>query len=259
MATSQSPTLILVHGLWHVPKNYTKLTNALRALGFEVHVPRLPSMNGSRPPNADLTTDTDFIRCYVESLVEAGRSVAAIGHSYGGSVITNALCGLGLRARSEKGLAGGVAKLIYMSAFAQLEGKCMNDKVEEFGHGHLMPLAFDFADDNSCVCRDPKTVLLGEGADPAEEEEAYLASLVRCNGQVMYQAVERCAWREIPVAFILTASDVTVPVDYQKSMVQLVEAERGEKVQTVELATGHCSNLTKTKELVDAIKSMVPK
>lgn len=152
------PTLVLIHGGWHIPSTYFKFTSSLRSAGYEVHVPRLPSINVTRPPNADLADNTALVRGYVESLVNAGRTVIAIMHSYGGQVGTNALHGLGLKNRTQhaEGLSGGVAQLIYMCAFALPEDGSMVGKVKEFGHEHLLPLAFDFADDNSCVNRDPK-------------------------------------------------------------------------------------------------------
>lgn len=100
MATNIKPTLIIVGGAFHTPQSYEKLTVALEASGYEAHVPRLPTCNEMRPPNADLSSDTTLIRSYVESLVRAGRTVAAIGHSYGGQVCPNALHGLGVEARS---------------------------------------------------------------------------------------------------------------------------------------------------------------
>lgn len=75
MAATTKPTLLIVHGGWHVPDSYSKLTGALRAAGFEVHIPRHLSMNQSRPPNADLASDSDLIRSYATSLVEADRDV----------------------------------------------------------------------------------------------------------------------------------------------------------------------------------------
>ncbi|KAI4204399.1 MAG: hypothetical protein LQ350_001156 [Teloschistes chrysophthalmus] len=245
--TSSKPTLVIISGGWHVPQSYAKLTNALQSAGFEVHVPRLPSMNEKRPPNTDLVDDTALIRSYVESLVKAGRIVIAIMHSYGGQVGTNALVGLGLANRA----SGGIAHLVYMSAFALPEGGSMVSKVKEFGHEHLLPLAFDFAEDDSCIDRDPKTLLVGPGIDAAEAE-AYVASLVRWNGKAMYQALTNCAWREIPVTYIYTKDDMTVPLDYQKSMTEYMQAE-GQKVHTVELDTGHCPNVTMTQEVVQVI------
>lgn len=91
MTTTTKPTRLIVHGGWHLPGSYDKLTSALRDAGFEVHIPRHLSMNQSRPPNADLASDSDLIRSYATSLVEAGRTIAVLMHSYGGQVGTNAL------------------------------------------------------------------------------------------------------------------------------------------------------------------------
>ncbi|KAL8852655.1 MAG: hypothetical protein Q9221_002415 [Calogaya cf. arnoldii] len=256
MATTK-PTLVLVSGGWHTPKTYSKFTKSLRSAGYEVHVPRLPSMNGVRPPNTDLATDTAVIHDHVESLVEAGRQVVAIMHSYGGQVGTNALYGLGVNrgAQQQEPSSGGVTHLIYMAAAALPEGASMVDKVKEFGHEHLLPLAFDFAEDDSCVNRDPKTLLIGPGIGDAEAD-AYISSLVRWNGKCMYQQVARCAWREIPTSYIYTSQDMTVPLDYQKSFVGQIKAE-GQAVRTFELDTGHCPNLTKTEEVVEIINQIV--
>ena len=248
------PTIVLIHGGWHIPSTYSKFTSLLKSAGYEVHVPRLPSTNETRPPNTDLNTDTAMIQGYVESLVDAGRLVVAIMHSYGGQVGTNALYGLGVKNRTERGLPGGVFHLIYMCAFALPEGGSMVGKVKEFGHEHLLPLAFEIADDDSCVNRDPKTLLVGPGIDDTEAE-MYVSSLVRWNGKSMYQAITHCAWREISVTYIYTSQDMTVPLDYQKSMVEGIQAE-GQVVHTVELATGHCPNLTMTQEVVDIIKNV---
>ena len=49
---------------------------------------------------------------------------------------------------------------------------------------------------------------------------------------------------------------MTVPLDYQKSMVATMEAE-GLTVKTAEVATGHCPNLTAVKEVVEAINGFL--
>ncbi|GJN77402.1 hypothetical protein PLIIFM63780_000893 [Purpureocillium lilacinum] len=109
------------------------------------------------------------------------------------------------------------------------EDTAMAGKVTDMGHEALMPIAFDFADDKTVLCRDPKAQLIGEIAGDREAEvEPYLASLVRWNGQL--------------------------PFDYQKSMVALLE-ENSRKVKTFELATGRCPNLTAT--VVNVINQVV--
>ncbi|KAI2467507.1 alpha/beta-hydrolase [Annulohypoxylon bovei var. microspora] len=246
MTTTTKPTLLFVHGGWHVPESYGKLTSALRSAGFEVHIPRHLSMNQSRPPNADLASDSELIRSHETSLVEAGRTVG-----------TNSLYGLSTNVRPAKGLAGGISHLIYMAAFALPEGKSMIDKVAEFDHMEKIPVAFGFDEDQSCVANYPKEGIIGEPyADKLDPEElkAYVASLIRWNGKCMYLPVENTpAWRdEAGLSYIYTLGDVTIPVDHQRNMVQYMEKE-GKTVQTVELESGHSPNLTATKEVVDAV------
>lgn len=52
------------------------------------HVPRLPAMNGARPPNAGLFTDSDVARQFVTELADAVHSLVVLMHSYGGQVGT---------------------------------------------------------------------------------------------------------------------------------------------------------------------------
>jgi pimeloyl-ACP methyl ester carboxylesterase len=252
---SEKPTIVLIHGGWHVPETYSKLTEALRSEGYDVHIPRLPSV--SNPTDASLASDTVLVRSYVEGLVNLGRYVVAIMYSYGGQVGTNALHGLSVASRAKSGAGGGgVSHLIYMCAFALPDGGSMVGKVKEFGHEDLLPLAFDFADDGTVLCREPRA-LIGDapGVDEAEIE-VYLESLVRWNGSAMYREIEHCAWRETEVTYIYTTQDMITPLDYQKSMVEEMERQ-GKKVHTVQLETGHCANLTATVSVVNTVKTVV--
>ncbi|KAE8374946.1 Alpha/beta hydrolase fold-1 [Aspergillus bertholletiae] len=249
------PAIVLIHGAWHTPALYAEFTSTLKSQGHEVHVPRLPSMNGARPPNADLNTDTGFIRSYVESLADAGREVVVLMHSYGGQVGTNALVGLGAETRKQQGQTGGVVRLIYIAAFAVTENNSMISIVRSFGHEELIPLAFDFAEDNSVVSRDPKTLIIGPGR-PDDATDAYIAAMPRWNGKAMYQDVQRCAWREIPISYIFATADMTVPLDYQKSFVEKMRDE-GRQVDTFELETGHCPTFTKFQEVAKIVDGIV--
>ncbi|KAK2612021.1 hypothetical protein QQS21_001986 [Conoideocrella luteorostrata] len=253
----ENPIILVIGGGWHVPASYKKLVDALEAAGFEVHCPPLPSMTQERPPTKSLAEDTESIRTYAEKLIDAngGRRVVAVMHSYGGQVGTNGLVGLGLKNRAEQGLSGGVSDLVYLCAFALPEGGSMAGKVKDMGHEALIPIAFDFADDMSCLCRDPRGQLVGSGVDEDELED-YLATLLRWNGQAMYDDISQCAWREIPVTYVYAANDMTVPMDYQMSMVALLE-EQGQAVKKHELQTGHCPNLTAVNDVVEVINSVV--
>ncbi|KAH6665119.1 Alpha/beta hydrolase fold-1 [Halenospora varia] len=252
---SDKPSIVLLHGGWHTPKTYSKLTTALNMAGYQVYTPQLPSISNERPPKSDLTTDTAFVRDYVTNLADLGETLIVLMHSYGGQVGTNSLYGLGINERAKEGKQGGVAQLIYMCAFALTEGKSMVDKINEFGHGDLIPVHFIWADDMTVTAPDLKTTMIGASVSDAEAE-AYLSTLVGWNGNDWYQGLEHCAWREIPVTYIHGTQDITTPYVYQQSMVEKMR-EEGRHVEVVELETGHLPHLTMTREVVAVVEKVV--
>ena len=50
--SAAKPTIVLVHGGWHVPESYEKLITALEKAGYEVHCPRLPTTNQVYAPRS---------------------------------------------------------------------------------------------------------------------------------------------------------------------------------------------------------------
>ncbi|KAK4194498.1 Alpha/beta hydrolase fold-1 [Triangularia verruculosa] len=260
MGPPQKPTVVHVNGAWHIPKSMTKLISALRALDYEVHCPRMTSVNGARPPNTSLNTDSELLRSYVSSLVEAGRDVVVLMHSYGGKVGTNALHGLSREVRSQKKLQGGIIQLIYICAFALGEGQSMAGLVADFGHEELMPLVFHIEEDGGLRFRDAKGPLIGDDLGESDEQEVqeYLNSLVPVwNGLCMKDTVTGpAAWKENPVAYVYCTKDNMVPLEYQKSLVANIEKD-GRKVKTFTLETGHCPNVTATRELVGIIDGVI--
>ncbi|KAF5865943.1 hypothetical protein ETB97_001519 [Aspergillus alliaceus] len=178
--------------------------------------------------------ENEFFHSYVEGLVEAGRDVVVLMHSYGGQVSTNCLVGLGAETRKQRGLTGGVTRLVYIAAFAITEESSMVDV---------------------CESRDPKNLLVGP-SHPEEELEAYVAGLARWNGKAMYQGTRQCAWREIPVSFVYATADMTVSFDYQKLFVEKMQGQ-GREVETFSLDTGPCPTFTKASELVEIVHGVV--
>lgn len=262
MATPPRPTIVLVHGGWHTPPLYDKFVTRLRNAGYEVHVPSLVTMNGSRPPNADLYTDSALIRSYVESLAEAGRKIVVLMHSYGGQVGTNALAGLGLETRQkEKGVnAGGITRLVYITAFALDEGEGMMDMVTKMGNADLIPLAFDFHEDGTAVSRDAKMLLVGPPGPGVSEEDVdrEVARFERWNGSAMYQPLQSAAWRDIPASYVCCKNDMTVPITYQQVFIDKLRGW-GKDVPVFELETGHCPQITMPDQLAEVVLEVVGK
>ncbi|MFI1185916.1 alpha/beta hydrolase [Streptomyces californicus] len=84
-------TVVLVHGLYHRPEHFDRVTELLRPGGVEVHVPELH--------RGSLAADTAAVQAVVDALPE---QPLLLGHSYGGAVIT------GVR---------GAGRLVYLAAF----------------------------------------------------------------------------------------------------------------------------------------------
>ena len=76
------PTVVLVHGAWADASSWNGVTKSLLAAGYEVRAIANPVEN--------LTTDAEYVADFLESLT---GPVVLVGHSYGGSVITNAAAG----------------------------------------------------------------------------------------------------------------------------------------------------------------------
>lgn len=97
------------------------------------------------------------------------------------------------------------------------------------------------------------------GVDEAEVED-YVKTLCRWHGNGMMQPIEKAAWKEIPMAYIHTTTDLSIPSPEQQSMVEFVEKaleETGRKVQKFTVESGHCHNFSAVQGVADAVKTVV--
>jgi pimeloyl-ACP methyl ester carboxylesterase len=115
------PVFILLHGAWHSPKCWDRLIGKLTKSGYESVAPALPS-SGASPPTPDWSADVEIIRRTVLDLVEKERDVVVVMHSFSGMTGGTSLDGLDEESRIQKGLKGGVIRLIYVVAFLVPEG-----------------------------------------------------------------------------------------------------------------------------------------
>lgn len=264
-ATTTKPTIVLTHGIWHSPLTYSKFTTALQSAGYDVHVPFLPSCTGARPPTASLAEDTQLVRRLVEMLCDQGRTVIMVMHSYGGIVGCGALEGLDIQSRLQSspgpglngsGGSGGVVHLVGLAAHLHPEGFGVLDLVREMGNEDLIPAAFDIAPDGSCLSGDARALLFG--GVPDAEADALLRTLSRANFDCMEAKVAFAAWKHLPVTYVHTTTDMTLPAHYQQRILQKME-RAGVKAEVVELETGHSPYVTKTDKVVQVIEEVAQK
>lgn len=118
------PHLVFLHGAWHSPTYFAKITSLLQDHFYVVHTRQLPGV-GDPPlwtPPTDLSQDIAAARSLVDDAIADGNDVIVICHSWGGIVAGNALEGYDKKEREKKGLKGGVVKVGYMCAFMVDEG-----------------------------------------------------------------------------------------------------------------------------------------
>src|SRR3954453_18710894 len=98
-------TVVLVHGAFADAGSWAGLTEVLQAAGVTVLAPAVP-LRG-------LLSDSAYIRSVID---QVAGPVLAVGHSYGGAVITNAATG-----------AANVKGLVFVSGFAPEEGQTLGE------------------------------------------------------------------------------------------------------------------------------------
>lgn len=103
---------VLVHGAWHGPWCWNKLTLLLEAQGHRVTAVELPGRRGDAMELARLKAD-DFVASVVKVLDASPRPVVLVGHSLGGATIS-----LVAEARPDK-----IKTLTYLTAFLVPAGK----------------------------------------------------------------------------------------------------------------------------------------
>ncbi len=95
------PTVVLVHGAWADASSWSREVAVLQAAGYDVRAIANPLQN--------LTTDSEYVADYLKAI---HGPVVLAGHSYGGSVITNAAAQL-----------ANVKRLVYIDATAPAPGQ----------------------------------------------------------------------------------------------------------------------------------------
>lgn len=244
------PTVLLVHGAWHCPRiHYNKLVRGLSSAGFTVEAPELPTINGDKPPTKALCDDTSFIQKAAQELVDAGRVVLVLAHSYGGIVTTNALNeDLAYAKRRIAGLAGGIVQLVYLCAFMPQIGGSISSIIKDSG----ALLETDVDDQGNSIPKNPLEAFYG---DVASDEANYMANnLITHPIGAQMTGVTKTAWRSFPITYIYCEYDRAIVVSRQREMVRAVQDASVSKIRTVTLKASHSPFLSHPQQTVEETK-----
>lgn len=112
------PVIVFVPGAWHPVSCLDNLTALLTAAGYETQTVVLPMIyRATEIKQPSLEPDITAVRAVVEPLVQAGREVVLVMHSWGGFPGSSAL----------EGLTQNVRHLVYMAAFVPAVGQRIID------------------------------------------------------------------------------------------------------------------------------------
>ena len=109
-------TYLLVHGAWHGAWCWNKVMPLMITKGYKVIAIDLPS-HGSDTTNANSVTFADYVKKVTETANKVDGEVVLVGHSMGGTVISQAAEVLGTTK---------VYKLIYLDAFLPKNGESVS-------------------------------------------------------------------------------------------------------------------------------------
>jgi pimeloyl-ACP methyl ester carboxylesterase len=204
IAATPAPTVVLVHGAFADSSGWTGVIDCLRTAG--VSALAVPN------PLRGITADSAYVS---SALSQIPGPVLAVGHSYGGAVITNAAVA-----------AGNVVGLVYVSAFAPDVG----EKLLEIESGST-----DSVLNTALVERQYPTGTAGEtvtefSIDPAKFHSVFAADLTEQQAADMAVAQRPVsalgfvepngppAWKSLPSWAVVSTGDKAAGTDVVRSM-----------------------------------------
>ena len=122
------PTIVLVPGGWHTIEYFGPFRHSLESYGYSTEAVTLPSV-GAEPVVQSYDEDVAAIQDVFLRLVNEGKGIVLITHSYSGLPGSDAVEGFSRAKRAKEGLRGGVEALIYASAWVVTVGLNLVDFV----------------------------------------------------------------------------------------------------------------------------------
>jgi pimeloyl-ACP methyl ester carboxylesterase len=123
-STMSKPTIVFVPGAWHTSAAFNAVIALLKTHDYESIGLHLPSVGGN-PVVTDMDPDKALIRSTATKLVEAGKDVLVVSHSYGGVPANSSLEGLSKTERANAGKKGGVIGMAMIAAFLLDAGRSL--------------------------------------------------------------------------------------------------------------------------------------
>jgi len=224
--TTDKPRIVLVHGAFADGTGWQHVIPPLEQHGYVVTAVQNPLIS--------LDNDIATTKRVLDAQAQKGP-VIAVGHSYGGAVITGAAAG-----------TPNVKALVYIAAFAPEAGEAVAAFLEQYpsllGSGTVADSAgFLFVD------RDKFREIFA--ADVERKEARVMAATQKpIFGGIFGQSTEAAAWKSIPSWYLLTTEDNAINPDLERFYAKRIGAT------TVEIASSHAVFVSHPQAVVKLIE-----
>jgi pimeloyl-ACP methyl ester carboxylesterase len=240
--TTKPPTVLLVHGAFADGSSWARVIKRLQDHGVQVRA--------IANPLRGLAADSDYVASVIDQI---DGPVLAVGHSYGGAVITNAVT------KANAAMPNHVVGLVYVAAFAPEEGETVAElvgrsRVSALGHV-LIPRDYPTGPDAATATEltiDPTSFRDVVAADLPSEEAAVLGAAQRPIADAAN--VEQSgppAWRDLPAWAIVATADRAAGSDEVRSMAERAGAD------TVEIEGSHLIMISQPEKVTEHILKAV--
>lgn len=230
--SAQKPTIVLVHGAFADSSSWNGVVEKLRSHGY-------PVVAASNPLRG-LGDDSAYVRQLVKSI---DGPVVLAGHSYGGSVISNAAKGL-----------EHVRALVFVAAFLPDEGESAVALSGKFPGSTLgetlrpVPVTLPGGSEVADLYIEQSRFHQQFAADVPEETAAIMAVTQRpVADAALAEGASAPAWKDIPSWVLVASEDRNIPARVQTFM-----AERA-KATVVSVDASHAVGVSRPGEVARLI------
>jgi pimeloyl-ACP methyl ester carboxylesterase len=223
-AAEQPLSVVLVHGAFVDASGWRAVHDRLVKDGYEVLVVQNPTI-----------TLKDDVAVTARAIAKAKHPVILVGHSYGGSVIT------------EAGNDPKVRSLVYLAAFVPDAGESVAKLAEKPVPGEpgapLLPPRDGF------LIVDPAKFPTAFAADVDAPTTAFMATAqVPWGVDAVGGVITKAAWKSKPSYFLVATQDHMVPPTAQRTMAKRAHA------RTQEIASSHAVMMSHPDEVAAFIE-----
>ncbi|PNP73414.1 hypothetical protein FNYG_13241 [Fusarium nygamai] len=244
-------TLVIIPGSFASAASYKSFTDALNRNGVDSEVIDTPSVGRRKGGPKTMSDDAAEITRVASTLLNRGKEVVLMTHSYGGIPGTQSLEKLSKKAREAQGKAGGVEKIIYLTSVVLPVG---TSNLETFGSN--APDSLTIRDDYMSLNLEDNAPLTFSDL-PAEESLAWAKEMPDHSTASFKEQLTYPGYNDVEVHYIVCEEDKIIPPEHQYGMIEFLRSSTGNEVKVHKLNSGHAPNASKPDNLAQIIKGII--